>query len=183
MALVGEPDLAVVAGAHASSPSASTDPRSRERPRAARTARADRSSAPRGRSATGRVLVEHLDRRVGELRARRVRVGVASGPTRAWPRGRTRRSPASRPHGSRKYQCEAAPIVIEARARCRRSARNVLPGPYLLKCPPSRWVSLGYLPMSIGASALPVYEAIAYARSKTTLCAASASRFGVVGLS
>ena len=43
-------------------------------------------------------------------------------------------------------------------------------------------VSLGYLPISIGPTLLPVYDAIEYARSKTVAFSASLSRFGDVGL-
>jgi hypothetical protein len=51
--------------------------------------------------------------------------------------------------------------MVKRPALWSRSASIVLPGRYVLKWPPSRSVSLGYLPMSIGASALPVYDAIA----------------------
>src|SRR5215472_18345533 len=66
--------------------------------------------------------------------------------------------PCERPVRGAKYQCDAAPIVWMP-ASWKRSATKVFERKYELKCPPSRWVSLGYLPIKSGPRLLPVYEA------------------------
>src|SRR5215467_9169373 len=72
--------------------------------------------------------------------------------------------PCESPLHGRKYQCEGTPIVWMP-AFWKRSAMKTFPARYVLKCAPLRTVSLGYLPISMGAMLFPVYEAIAYMRS------------------
>ena len=59
---------------------------------------------------------------------------------------------------------------------------NTFCSKYVLKWENSVNVSLGYFPMSIGPTALPVYDAIEYALSKTVPFSASLSRFGEMSL-